>query len=436
MPKLDYLEKGSVPKTLTKLALPSVVAMTLTGLTNMASTLFAIPLGETALAAMGVVFSAMSFIQSVGYTLALGGSTLLSPLLSEERDKEIARCSATTVFLTLLLGTVMAVLGLLFPAPFVKLLGATPALLTSAVDYARPVFLASPFVCANYAFTCLLRCVNRSAKAMIGMVAGGIVTLILTPVFFHLLQTGVMGGGLAFLLGQGVSFGILLFYYVKTKEFSLLRLSLSPALYVKIPYYGMSSLVRQGLASVSLTLLNRRARAYGVPVMAAISLSSRITGLLYSALLGWGQGFTPLAGYAYGKGQGKRITAALSFALKIALGFMTLSALALWFFGRNTGPNVKLCLYSSALALPLIPLGVLTTMAYQAIKKPLPAALISSLRQGLCFLPLLFLLPLFLGAKGLLITQGVADLITFLFCLPLYRRLKTVLSCFSKEEVL
>ena len=102
---------------------------------------------------------------------------------------------------------------------------------------------------------------------------------------------------------------------------------------------------------------------------------------------------------------------------------VVLLGLPFWFHNLHD-PYSNLCLYSQALSLPFIPLGVLTTMAYQSVKRPLVATLLSGLRQGLCFIPLLFVLPLFLEEKGLIITQGVADLLTFLLAFYPYVRLK------------
>ncbi len=431
MPNL--LENQPIPRLFPKMALPCVAAMVANGIANLTSTLFATPLGKEAVAAMGIVFSAITLLQAVGYTVALGGTTLFSPALSTENPKEYTPISAVTVWLDLILGCVFGGLAFGFAPLLVKWLGATPALLPLCLAYGKPIFLSAPFVCMNYALSCLLRCVCKSAAAMAGLTIGAGITIGLTPLFFYLFHTGVAGAGWAFLAGQGVSFGILLVCYIKTKEFSLKFPKNHLKLFFSLPKYGISSLVRQGTVSLSLIVLNRLAAGYGQEVMAALSVGSRITNLCYSALLGWGQGFAPLGGYAFGKKDYKRLKHALSYGHKTALWGMAGLGLGVMVYGITTDSYSKLLLISQGLTFPFIPLGVFTAYGYQTIKKPLVATLISCLRQGICYLPLLFLLPRFLGVTGLLIAGSIADVTAFVLCLLPYRKLT---SCFSGGKVI
>ncbi len=433
MPQPFDLQKP-LPKTITKLAFPSVIAMTFSGVTNLASTLFAIPLGQNTVAAMGIVFSILSLVQAFGYTIALGGSTLLSPLLAKENPKQIKNLCATTLWLDIAGGVVLALLGWIWVTPLVKGLGASSQLVPLCVAYAKPLFLSAPLVCVNFALVCLLRCVNRARGAMIGSVIGGGVTLGLTPLLFYRFSTGIGGAGYGFLAGQGVTALISLTYYRKVPMFSLKPPPVNPAMCIQIVKYGFSSLLRQGLSSVSLILLNRMAARYGVAVMSALSVTSRVTNVLYSALLGWGQGFAPLAGYAFGKRQGKTIVNALGFSLKIAVVVMGGCALAMVLWGTSLSPFMKFCFYANAAVLPLIPLGVLTTMGYQSVKRPVAAGILSCLRQGICFLPLLYILPFLWQEKGVLVASALADGITFLVCLIPYRRFRRFCLAFPQDK--
>ncbi len=428
-------ETQPVAKLFTKLAIPSVIAMVLNGATHTLATLLAAPLGQDSVAIMGIVFSALSFIQAFGYTVALGGSTLVSPALSSQNSQQVSAYAKATLRLDLALGLGITLLGLWFSAPILTLLGAPKPLLSLGCSYARYIFLSAPFVCGNYAFTCLLRCVGRSRAAMVGMVTGAVITVALTPVLFFVIPLGVTGSSIAFLVGQGVGFFILLVFYKRTPAFAQKVTAICKKVYLQIPYYGMASFLRQGLASLSLILLNRMAKQYGTSLTAALSVASRITGLFYSALLGWGQGFAPLAGYAFGKGRGESIEKGLSFGLKTAVVAMSIGGVALALGAYHATPMVKWCLLSQAVSFPFIPLGVFATYGYQSVKKPFAASFLSCLRQGICLIPLLFLLPWFWQEKGLLPAQGIADILTFFIALLFYRRLKKQLSCFSPQEV-
>lgn len=422
-----------LPQTIPKLALPSVIAMTLSGITNLASTLFAIPLGQNTVAAMGIVFSALSLVQAFGYTVALGGSTLLSPLLAQKNKEEIQLLSGTTLWLDGIVGVIVGLLGWLFAPAFVIYLGSPQSLSALCVAYARPLFLSAPLVCINFALVCLLRCVNRSGIAMVGSVAGGVITLGLTPLFFFILHTGIAGAGYSFLAGQGATALILFLCFRKEPLFSIKPI-VQKSLLFPILKHGFSSLLRQGLFSISLILLNQKASVYGVAVVSALSVTSRVTNLLYSALLGWGQGFAPLAGYAFGEKRGDVIRKALQFSLKTAVIFMGICSVVMALWGTRLSPLLGLCFYANALVLPFIPLGVLTTMGYQSVKRPVTAGILSCLRQGICFLPLLYGLPLLWKEKGLLITGALADGITFLICLFPYIRFHRFCLAFHKKK--
>ncbi len=419
----DALATAPVARLYPKIALPCVVTMVANGTANLLQTVLAAPLGQESVAALGIVFSALTLLQAVGYAIALGGCTLFSPAFSTENREEYAPVSQATVWLDLTAGVILGALGFAFAPRLVIWLGATESLAPLCLAYARPLFLSAPFLCGNYALSSLMRCVGKSAAAMVGLTAGTAVTVLLTVLLFRGTEAGLGGGGWAFLAGQGVSFGVLWLWCLKAEELSLKFPRKPRNLFTRIPCYGISGLVRQGFASVSFMLLNRFGATYGTETVAALSFANRITGFCYWALLGWGQGFAPIGGIAFGKKDWIRLKTALSFGYKTALLGTGLLGFAICLFAFSQNSQVKVLLLSQGLTLPLTPLAVFVTYGFQTLKKPLPATLLSCLRQGAALIPLLFLLPRFWGVKGLLIAQGVADLITFLACLIPYHLL-------------
>lgn len=422
MPNIPLATKP-IPRLYPKVALPCVVAMVANGTANLLQTVFAAPLGQEAVAALGIVFSALTLLQAVGYAIALGGSTLFSPAYSVGNATEYTLIAQVTVWLDLIAGMVLGGLGFAFAPAFIKGLGATEALLPLCLAYARPLLLSAPFLCGNYAFTGLLRCLGKSTAAMVGLTAGTAVTVGGTYLLFRGFSAGLGGAGWAFLAGQGVSFLILWIWSLNTKELSLGFPKGAAKEFARVPYYGISALIRQGFASLSFILLNRLGTPYGTGVVAAFSFANRITGFCYWALLGWGQGFAPIGGIAFGENNGGRLKQALSFGYKTALGGTCLLSLGVCLLALFQPPYAKWLLLSQGITLPLIPLVVFVTYGFQTIKKPVPATLFSCLRQGVCLIPLFFLLPRFWGVKGLLVAQGVADLVTFLICLVPYHLL-------------
>lgn len=435
MPPKNHLETAPLSKLFPKTAFPSVVALVSSGLSNLCATLLAAPLGSNGVAALGIVFSALTLLQAVGYTVALGGATVFAPAYAKKEESAVS-VARVALWENLILGCIFGGVCYGFAAPIMRFLGAEESLLALCTAYGKPLFCATPLVCMNFSLNNLLRCANRPTAAMLGLLSGTLLTTALTPFCFSLFSRPLLWAGLAFLAGQGLSFLILLRVYTKTPPFSIKFPKASPLLWLKLPYYGMSSFLRQGLTFVSLLFLNRLARGYGTQVLAALSVCSRITGLCYSALLGWGQGFTPIGGFAFGRKNGKRLQQTLSFGLKTALlGSIPLGA-AVCLYALTCSPLLRYGLLAGGGVLPLIPLSVFTVMGYQAIQKPLPATLLSCLRQGICLLPLLWLLPLFWGAAGLLIAPALSDLLTFFLCLAPYQTLKRRFTCFSGKEVI
>ena len=193
---------------------------------------------------------------------------------------------------------------------------------------------------------------------------------------------------------------------------------------------GTPSLCRQGLASLATIFLNRTAGFYGDAAIAGMSIVSRISMFAYSALLGFGQGFQPVCGFNYGAGKNERVLEAFWFCVKYAFLFLLVVGAAGFVFApdlvalfRKDDLDViavgTVALRYQIIALPLSSWIVLCNMMLQSIGKGLKASIVASARQGLCFIPLIFILPHFLGLFGVEICQAVADVLTLVISVPI-----------------
>jgi Na+-driven multidrug efflux pump len=267
---------------------------------------------------------------------------------------------------------------------------------------------------------------------MIGIAAGGVLNCGLDPLFIFTLNMGIAGAAIATALSQLVSFGILLSAFLcgrTVTKLGLGRASRRAATYRQILKNGLPSFCRQGLASVSTVALNLSAAVYGDAAVAALSIVGKIFMFIFSIILGVGQGYQPVLGYNYGAKKYGRVRESFFFTLKVNFAIMAVCAVAgfcsastlMTLFIASDPEVIRIgarALRLQCLAMPLLPLGVLCNMTFQAIGKSWTSTFLSAARQGIFFLPLIVALPRLIGLLGVQLTQPLADLCTFLLCLP------------------
>ena len=292
-----------IPRLVATLAVPTIISMRVTAGYNMADTFFVAQLGTSAAGAVGIVFSLMAVIQAIGFMLGMGAGNLVSRYLGAKEQRQ-ADCAASTAFFTALaFGLGITVLGTLFLDPLMRVLGATPTILPYARDYARYILFGAPIMCASFVLNNILRGEGKAMLAMVGIGLGGVLNIGLDPLFIYAFGLGIAGAAIATLLSQCVSFAILLACFLRRKSAVRLHIgqvSRKAEVYAHIIKTGMPSFCSQSLASVATVLLNVNAAVYGDAAVAAMSVVGRIFMFVFSFMLGFGQGFQPVAGYNFG----------------------------------------------------------------------------------------------------------------------------------------
>ena len=430
-----------VGKLIAGLSVPTIISMLVTAVYNMADTFFVSKLGTSASGAVGIVFSVMAIIQAIGFTFGMGSGSWISRLLGakeEEKSKEVA---ATAFYSAIFLGILMTVFGEWKLLELMRLLGASDTILPYAAEYARYIFLAAPFMCSSFVMNNILRSEGHAKFAMIGITAGGVLNIALDPLLIFGFSMGITGAAVATAFSQLVSFLILLSWFLMKKTTTRLgisRLSKKPATYLQIIKNGLPSFSRQGLASIASILLNTTATVYGDAAVAAMAIVTKIFMLVFSVMIGFGQGYQPVAGFNFGAGKMDRMKKAIRFTLGVGTVGMTVAAvilftLATWFMGLfiSDDPAVleigTVALRAQALSMPLIPIGTVANMTFQSVGKAWKATLMASMRQGIFFIPLIFILPAMFGLWGVESAQAVSDVLTAVACIPFllhfYRKL-------------
>lgn len=430
--QFQKMTQTPVGKLIATLSIPTIISMLVTSVYNMADTFFVSKLGTSASGAVGIVFSVMAIIQAVGFTFGMGSGSWISRLLGAKEEEKAKEVAATGFYSSIFLGLVMTVLGEWKLDELMRILGASDTILPYARDYAGFILLAAPIMASSFVLNNILRSEGHAKFAMIGITAGGVLNIVLDPIFIFTFQMGIMGAAAATALSQLISFLILLSYFVMGKTTTRLgihRLSKSPGTYYQIIKNGLPSFSRQGLASIASILLNKQAAVYGDAAVAAMAIVTKIFMMIFSVMIGFGQGYQPVVGFNYGAGLMDRVKKAMKFTLKVGTIGMSVAAAGLFLMASrlmgmfiSDDPEVlkigTMALRAQAISMPLLPIGIVANMTFQSIGKSWRATIMSSMRQGIFFIPLIFLLPAVLGLWGVVITQAGADVLTAFACAP------------------
>lgn len=426
-----------VKRLIMSLAVPTIISMLITSIYNLADTFFVSQLGVSASGAVGVVFPVMAIIQAVGFTLGMGGGSNISAKLGEKKDIEAQRIGSSAFYASLLIGLIIAIFGLIFSEQFMRLLGATETALPHAVSYADYIFIGAPVMAASFVLNNILRSEGKAKFAMIGLTTGGILNIVLDPIFIHSFELGIAGAAIATIISQTVSFLILLSFFLAKK--SIITLSPKYIAFNALPYLeiigiGLPSLIRQGFSSISSIILNTQAGAIGGdPALSAMSIVTKIMMVIFGVALGIGQGFQPVCGYNYSSNHFKRVKESIIFTFIMCtlvmsvLGgvFYITSDFFVELFIKDEAENVAQvvaiggqALRYVCLVMPFMGINLLANMSYQAMRRKWRATLLSSCRHGIFFIPLGFILPYFFGLTGVELIQPMADFLTSLFSIP------------------
>lgn len=430
--KLTKMLETPIPKLICSLAVPTIISMLITSFYNMADTYFVGKIGTSATGAVGIVFSMMAIIQAIGFFFGHGSGNNMSRLLGADDLNGAKAMSSTGFFSALFTGFIFAIVGFIFAEPLAILLGSTKTILPYAVSYLRIILLGAPFMMSSLVLNNQLRFQGSAFYSMIGIGTGAVLNIILDPIFIFGFHMGISGAALATIISQFISFCILLFQSLRKEHvgLSIHAVSLNRFHLANIFKGGIPSLARQGLGSLATIALNLAAGPYGDAAIAAMSIVSRITFFAFSAIIGFGQGFQPVCGFNYGAGKKNRVLEAFWFCVKVS----TCALIIFGIIGIIFAPHLvrifqkndilvteigTTALRFQCIVLPFAGWTTMAGMMLQTIGHAKNATLVSMARQGLFFIPLILILPHICGLWGVQSAQMFADVITFVFTVPL-----------------
>ncbi|MCQ4925377.1 MATE family efflux transporter [Tissierella carlieri] len=438
-------------KAIMKLAIPATIALLAKAVYNIVDTAYIGMLkDETALAAVGVTLPLLLIFVSIENIFAAGAAVLAGRQLGSN-DKEGANTTVSTIVgVSVLIGIVLCVTGIIFMEPLLKLFGASSRVLPMAKDYAFWMFIAAIANIPAQSLNCAARAESSVKITSIAVIIGAVLNIILDPIFMFEkgFGLGVAGASIATTISQFITAIILFWYYLSGRSIVKLKLkSMKPStkLFKTVMVIGIPTAVVQICLAVSTSLTNMAAATLPESdlIIAAYGVVQRLVLIGHYVILGFMQGYQPVASYSFGAKNEERFHESEKFALKstilltilVSVTYIALAKPLIRLFNQN--PSVieygSKLLISQLAIYPAFGICYLMTIIFQSIGAARYGVFLSALRQGILYIPFILLLPRFFGVWGIYLTQPIADILTLVVCLLSYKTMKRITSNNIKE---
>ena len=433
---LEVFSSMPVPKAVMKNALPAMAAMLMVLVYNLADTFF---IGQThnalLVAAVSLATPVYLIFMSIGTLFGIGGTSVISRALGEGKKEKARKSCAFCFWGCVFVGILLAALILIFINPILNLIGASADTYEYAKSYLSIIVFAGPFVLISNCYGNIVRTEGESGKAMLGLLLGNLVNVILDPIFILALGLNIKGAAIATVIGNIVGAGFYISYFLKGKSMLSIRLkdfTVKQGIAASILAIGVPAALGDALMSVSQIIINSQMAHYGDMAVAGMGVAMKVITITGMICMGLGQGVQPILGYCVGAKTWKRFKEVFKFTIIFAFILGTVLA-AICYVYTNQIVSAFLTdqtAFSYAVQFARILLstsflfGVFYVLvnALQAMGAATPALLISMSRQGIIFIPALFILQAVVGMTGLIWAQPVADVLSILIAAILFRK--------------
>ncbi len=333
------------------------------------------------------------------------------------------------------MGVILAAVALLFINPILSLIGASADTWAPTQTYLSIVFLGGPFVLISNCYSNILRAEGQASKAMMGQVVGNLLNIILDPIMISVFDWGIAGAAIATVIGNIMGAGYYILYFLRGSSLLSIRLrdfSMKEKICARVLAIGVPSALASLLMSVSQMIVNARMAAYGDMAVAGIGVAMKVTMISSMICMGVGQGVQPLLGFCVGAGTWERFKKIIRFSLWFAFALSAAMTLLCYLlsdqivgvFLTETSAFDYAVEFAHILLTTSVLFGVFFVLvnALQAMGAAAEALIVSMSRQGIIYIPALFLLQALLNASGLVWAQPVADVLSTCLVIVLYCR--------------
>lgn len=439
--KTELLGSAPIPKALMALGIPIMIGMLINALYNLVDAYFVGGLGERPMGAISIVFPLGQVIVGLGLMFGNGAASYLSRLLGRGDKATADKVASTALYSSVAVGAMIIILVIIFIRPILTLLGATETIMPYALTYARIYTISCVFNVFNVTMNNVAASEGAAKTTMYALMSGAVLNIGLDPIFIYALDMGVAGAAIATAISQFVSTLVYLIYALRKKSaftFSFKNFAPSKQLYTEILKIGIPTLMFQLLTSLSIALINRTANNYGDAVIAAMGAVTRVTAIGTLVVFGFLKGFQPIAGFSYGAEKYDRLREAIKTSILWSTIFCAIAGSLTVLFSTQiisqfAGGNAEMISAGEksliANGFSFFPFGFYTVYSslFLALGKGKAGFILGSCRQGICFVPVILILPALWGINGILYAQPIADVIsaviTVFMALHLHREL-------------
>lgn len=441
--KMKLLDSAPVPKALLALGLPTMIGMLINALYNLADSYFVGGLGTAQLGALTVAYPLGQIIVGLGLLFGNGAASCLSRQLGQGDIENADKTASTALYSSICTGAAVITCCMIFLKPVLEMLGASKTVMPYAVTYTSIYIVFSIFNVFNVTMNNIVSSEGAAKTTMCVLMAGAALNVVLDPLFIYVLDFGIAGAAIATGISQFVSTLIYIIYIVRKKSvftFSVKNFCPSKVIMSEILKIGIPTLVFQLLTSLSMSLVNDGAKAYGDSALAAMGPVTKIMSVGSLMVFGFLKGLQPIAGYSYGAKKHERLhkTIKLSiiwstiFCAVFGLTVAVFSSSIISGFTQNDTEMIRVgqtALRANGLSFVLFGFYTVYSSLFLALGKAREGCFLGACRQGICFVPIILFLPALCGLKGILYAQPAADVIsaviTVFMALHLHRKLNT-----------
>lgn len=425
---IESFKNDPIPRVIIKNSIPALFAMIMVMVYNLADTFF-LGLTHNDLMVTAVSFATPLFMifMSLGTLFGVGGTSVISRALGEGRTEYARKTCSFCMWSCVVVGGIMMAVLWIFIDEVTVMLGAGDESIKLTKDYLVVAIGCGVFSMLSNCFSSIVRTEGESMKAMTGMLIGNLLNMVLDPIFILAFKWGVVGAAVATVIGNAVAAGYYMLHFLKGRS----ALSISPKhfavkdkILTGVLSVGISASLANLLVSVTTIIVNKQLSTFanGDMLVAGNGVSAKVTMIITLIGIGIGSGVQPFLGYCYGAKEKDRLVKGIRFSAIFGLSACAIAAVICFILARpivdafltedtalDAGVHFTKILLSTAW---LIGAFAICQNTLQALGAATPALLASVFRQGVIFIPAVFIMKSILGVDGLFWAQPVADVLS------------------------
>lgn len=424
--KIELLGSAPISQSLILLGIPIMIGMLINAFYNIVDAYFVGKLGESAMAAISIVFPIGQVVVGLGLMFGNGAASYLSRLLGKDDKKTANQVASVAIYSSVFIGLIFIIITLVFMKYILKYLGATSTIIPYALPYAKIYILSCVFNIFNVTMNNIVASEGSSKTAMSALLLGALANIFLDPIFIYYFKFGVIGAAVATAISQFISTLVYIIYILNKESyfsFSIRNFHPTKEIFFEIFKIGIPTLTFQFLTSLSIALININAANYGDTVIAAMGVVTRIISMCTLVVFGFLKGFQPIAGFSYGAKNFDRLNKSIKISILWSTTFCIVAGLITIIFSKQivsqfaNGNNLMISLGQKSLianSLSFFLFGFYTVYSslFLALGKGSKGFILGACRQGICFVPVILILPTLLGINGILYVQPIADILS------------------------